>query len=191
MARRRRAAATTATTATTVATPDDRALFQAAVADAVPLVNDKRVFEPPPPPPIPRQRQRDEAAALAESLAPAPLDVLLEGGDELAYLQRGLPRTLLRDLRRGRWVAEANLDLHGMNRDEARAALALFVAESLALGLRCLRIVHGKGLRSPGREPVLKELVRRWLAGRSEILAYCQTLGADGGGGAVLVLLKR
>ena len=166
------------------------ALFRAAVADAVPLRSDKVHHEPPPVPPIPRQRQRDEAAALVESLQPAPLDVLLEGGDELSYLKAGLPRTLLRDLRRGRWVAQDQLDLHGLNRNQARAALAEFVALSLARRLRCLRIIHGKGLRSPGREPVLKELVRRWLAGREEILAYCQTPAADGGGGAVAVLLR-
>ena len=169
---------------------DDLALFRKAVADAVPLHSDKVHHEPAPPPPIPRQRQRDEAAALAESLEPAPLDVLLEGGDELAYLQPGLPRTLLRDLRRGRWVVEDQLDLHGLNRHEAKAALSAFIAASQGRGLRCLRVIHGKGLRSPGREPVLKELVRRWLAGREEILAYCQTPAADGGGGAVSVLLK-
>jgi len=171
-------------------TADDLALFRKAVADAVPLTSDRVHHEPPKAAPIPRQRQRDEAAALAESLAPAPLEVLLEGGDELSYLKSGLPRTLLRDLRRGRWVCEDQLDLHGLNRLDARAALAEFVAASLLRGARCLRIIHGKGKGSPGREPVLKELVRRWLAGRDEVLAYCQTLAADGGGGAVAVLLK-
>ena len=165
-------------------------LFRQAVAGTVPLSSDRVHHEPPPPLPIPRQRQRDEAAALSESLEPPPLDVLLEGGDELSYLKPGLPRTLLRDLRRGRWVAEEQLDLHGYNRDEARAALAEFLAECLVHGRRCLRIIHGKGKRSPGREPVLKELVRRWLAGREEVLAYCQTPAADGGGGAVSVLLR-
>ncbi|HUW36707.1 MAG TPA: Smr/MutS family protein [Rhodocyclaceae bacterium] len=169
---------------------DDIALFREAVADAVPLVSDRVHHEPPPPPPIPRQRRRDEAAALVETLAPAPLEVLLEGGDELAYLKPGLPRTLLRDLRRGRWVTQDQLDLHGLNRDEAREMLAQFVLESLAHRHRCLRIVHGKGLRSPGREPVLKELVRNWLANRPEVLAYCQARAADGGAGAVIVLLK-
>ena len=172
------------------AAPDDLALFRQAVADAVPISSDRVHHEPPKAAPIPRQRQRDEAAALAESLQPASLDVLLEGGDELAYLQPGLARSVLRDLRRGRWVVEEQLDLHGLNRVGARTALAEFVAACLAREARCLRIIHGKGRGSPGREPVLKELVRRWLAGRSEVLAYCQTPAADGGGGAVLVLLK-
>ena len=166
------------------------ALFRQAVADATPLDYDRVHHEPPRPPPIPHQHLRDEAAALSESLAPAPIDVLLEGGDELAFLRDGLPRTLLRDLRRGRWVMQAELDLHGMSRDQARQALSEFLAECLARGQRCLRIVHGKGLRSPGREPVLKELVRHWLAYRQEVLAYCQARAADGGGGAVTVLLK-
>lgn len=171
-------------------TAAERALFRAAVADAVPLVSDRVHHEPPAPLPIPRQHYRDEAAALEESLAPAPLEVLLEGGDELSFLRPGLPRTLLKDLRRGRWVTQAELDLHGLNRDEARDLLAGFIAESLARKARCLRIVHGKGLRSPGREPVLKELVRYWLANRPEVLAYCQARAADGGGGAVTVFLR-
>ena len=169
---------------------DDLALFREAVADAVPLVSDRVHHEPQRPLPIPRQRELDEAAALAETLAPAPLETLLEGGDELSYLKPGVPRTVLRDLRRGRWVTEDQLDLHGMNREQARAMLGAFLLESMARRRRCLRIIHGKGLRSPGREPVLKELVKNWLANRSEVLAYCQTRAADGGGGAVTVLLK-
>jgi len=170
--------------------PEDIALFRNAVADAVPLVSDKVHHEPPPPLPIPRQRQQDEAAALTDSLAPAPLETLQEGGDELSYLKPGLPRTVLRDLRRGRWVTQDQLDLHGLNRIDAREMLGQFLIESLARGHRCLRIIHGKGLRSPGREPVLKELARNWLANRPEVLAYCQALAADGGSGAVIVLLK-
>ena len=168
----------------------DRALFRTAVADVVPLISDKVHHEAPPVPAIPRSRERDEAAALDESLAPQPLEVLLEGGDELSFLRHGLPRGVLRDLRRGRWVTQDEIDLHGMNRDEARAMLKEFIAASLACGHRCLRIVHGKGLRSPGREPVLKELVWRWLANRPEVLAYCQARAADGGSGAVVVLLR-
>ncbi|MDO8930766.1 MAG: Smr/MutS family protein, partial [Rhodocyclaceae bacterium] len=80
--------------------------------------------------------------------------------------------------------------LHGMNRDEARRQSALFLAECLQHGCRCVRVVHGKGLGSPGREPVLKKMVLGWLAQRQEVLAFCQARAADGGAGAVIVLLK-
>ncbi len=169
---------------------EDLALFREAVAGVVPLQSDKVFHEGERPLPIPRQRQKDEAAALAESLAPAPLETLLEGGDELSFLKPGLPRTVLKDLRRGRWVTQDQLDLHGLNREEAREMLAQFLLSSLARGNRCLRIIHGKGLRSPGREPVLKELVKNWLANRPEVLAYSQARATDGGAGAVTVLLK-
>lgn len=168
-----------------------RALFQSAVADATPLVHDRVHHEPPPPPPVPRQRQADESAALHESLhAPALLDLHLEGGDEAAWLKPGLARGILRDLRRGRWVVQDHLDLHGCNRDEARHLVTDFLAEADRRGLRCLRIVHGKGLGSPGREPVLKKLVQGWLTQRREVLAFCQARAAEGGAGALVLLLQ-
>jgi DNA-nicking Smr family endonuclease len=171
---------------------DERALFRSAVGDARPLRPRGRVHhEPPPPAPIPVQRQRDEQAALAESIAaPEPLELRLEGGDELCFLRTGLPRSVLRDLRRGRWVVQDQLDLHGANRELARSLLVDFLAEALHRGLRCVRVIHGKGLRSPGREPVLKLWVRAWLAQRAEVLAYCQARAAEGGAGAVIVLLR-
>jgi DNA-nicking Smr family endonuclease len=170
---------------------DAAALFRAAVADARPLTSGRIHHEPPPPPPIPRQRFRDEQAALAESLAVSDLvDLHLEGGDEAAWLRPGMSPNVLRDLRRGRWTVKADLDLHGMNRDEARHHVALFLAECLQRERRCLRIVHGKGLGSPGREPVLKKLVLGWLAQRQEVLAFCQARPAEGGAGAVVVLLR-
>jgi DNA-nicking Smr family endonuclease len=175
------------------APPDDdaRALFRAAVADARPLTSDRIHHEPPPPPARPRQRESDEQAALTESIAaPDILDLHLEGGDEAAWLRPGMAPNVLRDLRRGRWVVQAHLDLHGMNRDEARHHVALFLAECRQLGRRCLRIVHGKGLGSPGREPVLKKLVLGWLSQRQEVLAFCQARPAEGGAGAVLVLIE-
>ena len=170
---------------------DARALFRAAVADARPIATDRIHHEPPPPPPIPRQRERDEQAALAESItAPDLLDLHLEGGDEAAWLRAGMSPNVLRDLRRGRWVVQAHLDLHGMNRDEARHHVGLFLAECLQHGQRCVRIVHGKGLGSPGREPVLKKLVLGWLSQRQEVLAFCQARPAEGGAGAVVALLR-
>lgn len=172
------------------ADPDDRARFHAAVAGTVPLKQDRAHHEPPPPPAIPRQSRRDAAAALSESLTASDLlDLQLEGGDEAAWLRPGLPRNVLRDLRRGRWVVQGNLDLHGMNRDEARVALGDFLRNCLGGGHRCVRVVHGKGLGSPGREPVLKKLVLGWLAQRRDVLAFCQARAAQGGAGAVIVLL--
>lgn len=168
-----------------------RALFRDAVADTVPLTLDRVHHEPPPPPAIPRSRQRDERAALGESLSDVdPLHLALEGGDEAAWLKPGMAPRVLKDLRRGRWVVQAHLDLHGMVRDEARHAVAAFLADCLADGRRCVRIVHGKGLGSPGRVPVLKRLVLGWLTQRQEVLAYCQARAAEGGAGAVLLLLE-
>lgn len=169
---------------------DARHLFRAAVADAVPLVHDRVHHEPPLPPAIPRQRWRDERAALTESLhGDSLVDLYLEGGDEAAFRQPGLATGTLRDLRRGRWVVQAVLDLHGFNRDQARQHTGAFLARCLKRGLRCVRVIHGKGLSSPGREPVLKKLVLGWLAQRREVLAFCQARASDGGAGAVVVLL--
>jgi DNA-nicking Smr family endonuclease len=169
---------------------DPGRLFREAVADATPIASDKVHHQPPPPPAIPRSRERDERAALAESLAGELLDLQLEGGDVAAWARPGLSPNVLRDLRRGRWVVQEHLDLHGMNREEARRQVALFIAECLAHGRRCVRIVHGKGLGSPGREPVLKKLVLGWLAQKREVLAFCQARATDGGAGAVVVLLQ-
>jgi DNA-nicking Smr family endonuclease len=170
--------------------PEERAVFQEAVANVQPLAWDRVHHEPPLPPAIPRQHLRDEAAVLGESLhGPALIDLYLEGGDEAAWRRDSLPKAWLRDLRRGRWVTQSKLDLHGMNREQARIAVVTFLAECRSHGYRCVRIVHGKGLSSPGREPVLKKLVLGWLTQRSEVLAFCQARAAEGGAGAVIVLL--
>ena len=169
-----------------------RALFEDAVAGAVPLASDRVHHEPPPPPPIPRQRAHDERAALGESLSDNdPLSLALEGGDEAVYLKPGMAPKVLKDLRRGRWVVQAQLDLHGMHRDEARHHVAAFLTECRQHDQRCVRIVHGKGHGSPGRVPVLKRLVLGWLAQRQEVLAYCQARTIEGGAGAVIVLLAN
>ncbi len=172
-------------------TPDERALFRAEVAGATPLTSDRVHHEPPPPPAVPRQRRADERAALDDALhGPIELEDRLEGGDEPNSLRPGLSQAILKDLRRGRWVIQAQIDLHGYNRDAARAALGSFLGDCLARGERCIRVIHGKGLGSPGREGVLRTLVRGWLARRNEVLAYCQARPTDGGDGALYVLLK-
>lgn len=172
--------------------PSDRALFRAAMEGVRPLPpNDRAQIEPPRPKPLPRQRHLDEAAALAEALmGPLSFEDRLDMGIEDAYLRPGLPRRLLSDLRKGRWVIQEELDLHGLYREEAREELAHFLAGCLLKGYRCVRIIHGKGLSSPGGESVLKALSRNWLARRDEILAFCQAKPHDGGEGALLALLK-
>ena len=159
--------------------------------DVVPLPEGKRVELPRPRPrPAPQQTRRDERAALAESLsAPVSLDDAIDSGEELAFVRDGIGRDVLRKLRRGYWVVQDELDLHGMNRRRALFHTDLFLKESLKRQRRCVRIIHGKGLGSHNREPVLKGLLRKWLQQRSEVLAFSQAPGAQGGSGAVLVLL--
>ncbi|MCB1961397.1 MAG: Smr/MutS family protein [Rhodocyclaceae bacterium] len=144
----------------------------------------------PPPVAAPRQHEADERAALQSSLDSFTLEDRLDIGEEATFLRPGLPRRVLADLRRGRWIVQAEIDLHGLVRDEARAALGAFLALALRRGQRCVRVVHGKGLRSPGKVGVLKHLSRGWLAQREEILAFCQARANEGGSGALRVLLR-
>ena len=167
--------------------------FRDAVADVEPLAEPRRRAAPRrAAAPIPLQTRRDERAALAESLAgPVSLDDALESGEELSFLREGYPRDTLRRWRRGHGTVEASLDLHGMNRAEAEVAVREFLRRCAQRGQRCVRIVHGRGLGSPNREPVLKGKLRKWLPLREEVLGFCQAPRAHGGSGAALVLLKK
>ena len=170
----------------------EQAAFRRAMQGVARLAEANRVVHGTlPPAPRPKQHLADERAALHESLhGQIGLQDRLEGGDEANYLRPGLANTVLRDLRRGRWVIQAEIDLHGLNRDDARQQLAGLLAECLHLGRRCVRVIHGKGHGSPQKLSILRHLVRGWLAQRSEVLAYCQARPYDGGGGALLVLLQ-
>jgi len=144
---------------------------------------------------LPAKRLADEADALAASKhgdepSPADWDVGQELEAEQTFLRKGLAGDVLTRLRRGHWSVQGELDLHRLNRDEARDALADFINDARNCGWRCVRVIHGKGLSSPNREPVLKAKVRRWLTQRDEVLAYCEAPRHSGGGGAVLGRLK-
>lgn len=174
------------------ATDDPHELFRRAVGTVEPLKdNNRAIVARPLPPPWPRQAEADEQAVLREAISgPLNIDDRLDMGVEAVFVRDGIPRRVLADLRRGRWVVQGELDLHGLTREEARDALGAFLAESLRQGHRCLRLIHGKGLGSPGQEPVLKHLSRTWLARREDILAFCQARPQDGGEGALLILLR-
>jgi len=165
-------------------------LFKAAVKDARPLTSNRIFHQTPKPKPIPHQFIRDEQQALVDSLSDYFPSYELESGEELLYLREGQSPAVLSKLRRGHWVVQANLDLHGMISDEARATIATFLAECKKRGIRCVRIVHGKGLGSRNKEPILKNKVRHWLMQKDEVIAYAQARANDGGSGAVIVLLK-
>ncbi len=145
----------------------------------------------PRPSPEPRQREADERAALAEALSDeVDLETLLLTDDGLSFQRPGLASDVVARLRRGHWSIQAELDLHGLRRDAARTAVAGFLREAGQRGWRCLRLVHGKGHGSPGREPVLKAKVQRWLGQHDAVLAFTQATAPEGGTGALIVLLR-
>jgi DNA-nicking Smr family endonuclease len=144
------------------------------------------------PEPHPRQREADERAALREALSDeVDVESLLLTDDGLSFRRPGLSADVVTRLRRGQWSIQAQIDLHGLRRDQARDQLAAFVRQALQRGQRCVRVVHGKGLGSPGGEPVLKAKVQRWLAQCAEVIAFTQATGPQGGAGALVVLLER
>lgn len=170
----------------------ERDLFAISVGPVVPLRPVARAaLARPRPHPEPRQRQRDEAAVLAESISDEfDVESLLDTDAALSFRRRGVGPEVVRKLRRGVWAIQAQLDLHGSRRDEAREQLGAFLRDAVRTGLRCVRVVHGKGNGSPGREPVLKGKVRSWLVQKHEVIAFTQARAQDGGHGALIVLLK-
>jgi DNA-nicking Smr family endonuclease len=170
--------------------------FASAVRDVSPMAPPNRAARTlAPVAPVARYHLADEEDALLASKygddpAPHSWDVGQELEGEQTYLRPGLGPDVLTKLRRGHWSVQADVDLHGQITGEAHDTLADFLAEACQQQLRCVRVIHGKGLRSPGGEPVLKGKVRRWLAQWDDVLAYVEAPSHDGGSGAVLVLLR-
>ncbi len=141
-------------------------------------------------PPTVMQRELDEQAALQESLSDEfDVGTLLDVDEQMSFLRPGLGVDIPRKLRRGDWAIQRQLDLHGLRVEDARERLGAFIREANQQGVRCVRIIHGKGLGSPGKAPVLKRRVYNWLVQKIEVLAFVQAKPADGGAGAMLVLL--
>ncbi|MHB1086103.1 MAG: Smr/MutS family protein [Thiobacillus sp.] len=170
---------------------DGPAAFRKAVADVTPLPPPNRAD-------LPRQRPkplarhgRNEQPVMHDSLSdPWEMDASVSADEDLAFVRPGVPTATLKKMRRGGWTIRGELDLHGHTGDEARVALAAFLNRCHIEDRRCVRIIHGKGYGSKNRLPVLKNKVRHWLMQREDVLAFCQASTADGGAGAVIVLLK-
>jgi DNA-nicking Smr family endonuclease len=170
----------------------ERHQFAHAVGRVLPVkvAVDKAHLPTPRPAPEPRQRQLDEDAALKEALSDeVDIESLLLTDDGLSFRRPEVGIDVLNKLRKGHWAIQHQLDLHGLRRDEAREALGGFIRLAHQNGHRCLRVVHGKGNGSPGKQPVLKAKVQRWLAQRQEVIAFTQASGPQGGAGALIVLL--
>ncbi|MEY8877717.1 MAG: Smr/MutS family protein [Leptothrix sp. (in: b-proteobacteria)] len=170
----------------------ERELFVRSIGAVTPLPrhHDRAELDRPRPLPVPRQRELDDAMVMRSSLSDEfDAESLLETDDQLSYRRRGLGPDVMKKLRLGHWTVQGQIDLHGLTRDDARETLAAFLVDAGKRGWRCVRVVHGKGLGSPGRQPVLKGKVRNWLVQRLEVLAFTQARGPDGGAGALIVLL--
>lgn len=169
---------------------DDKRLFREAVRDVKRLRTAPRVT-PPKPHPRARFARLDERKVLQESLELSPGDLLVESGEELSFRRTGVRDGVLRKLRRGEYRLEAELDLHGLTIVEAKARLREFLEEMLRSGIHCVRIIHGKGLRSGHRGPVLKHTASLVLQKTDAVLAFTSARPVDGGTGAIYVLLSR
>ena len=169
----------------------ERELFIRAAGAVQPLPDKRRaLLKKERPAPVVMRYQHDEQAVLQESISDEfDVGTLLDTDDLLSFRRPGIGTDVTRKLRRGDWSIQRQLDLHGLRRDDAREALSSFIREAHKHGIRCVRVVHGKGLGSPGKAPILKSRVHSWLVQKKEVLAFVQAKPSDGGAGALVVLL--
>ena len=151
----------------------------------------RHLHAPEPPEPLPLQLELDEQRVLQEAMSDEfDVSTLLDTDDQLSFRRPGIGLDVTHKLRAGQWSIQRQLDLHGLRVDEAREALGQFIRLSHRTGIRCVRVVHGNGLGSPGKTPVLNGRVLRWLVQKKEVLAFVQARPAEGGAGALVVLLQ-
>ena len=174
---------------------DDLQLFLEAVGPVRRIQSQRSESRPKPARARPAMREADEQQVLQElSEADPALDAtldFLETGEELLWLRPGLQTRVLKRLRRGYWRVQDEMDLHQMNVEAAGRSIRIFLHEALAAGHTCVKIIHGKGLRSGPAGPRLKALTARLLSRHPSVLAFAAAPRSDGGSGAVYVLLKN
>lgn len=170
----------------------EKEIFAQSVGRVKPLLAEKKVLLVPElPAPIPVQKQLDEQSVLREALSDEwDTGSLLDTDEALSFRRPGIGVDVVRKLRKGEWSVQKQLDLHNLRTEEARDALGQFIRESCKAGIRCVRVVHGKGLGSPGKVSVLKPKVQSWLIQKNQVLAFVQATPAQGGAGALVVLLQ-
>jgi DNA-nicking Smr family endonuclease len=172
---------------------DDLALFHEAIGPVrrIEVEEAAAAASAPRPAPRPRQREADERQA-GEHFRLRPFEFAIDSfGDGLEYLAAGHSPRILKELKRGQYAVQDELDLHRMHAGLADECIRVFLAEANQRGFRCVRIIHGKGLRSKDSTPVLKLLTDKVLRFRADVLAFASARPAEGGTGAVVVLLRR
>jgi DNA-nicking Smr family endonuclease len=169
----------------------DKNLFARAIGKVEPLpVHNKAQLPKTPRAPVAAQLHKDEAQVIQDSLSDEfDVSTLLDTDEALSFRRPSVGPEVTRKLRKGEWSIQREIDLHGLRSDEARLALTAFIREAHKHGIRCVRVVHGKGLGSPGKTPVLKSKVHSWLVQKNQVMAFVQAKPAEGGAGALVVLL--
>jgi DNA-nicking Smr family endonuclease len=169
----------------------EKNLFTRAIGKVAPLPAHNKAHLPHPPrQPVATQRQKDEAQVIQDSLSDEfDVSTLLDTDEALSFRRPSVGPEVTRKLRKGDWAIQREIDLHGLRSDEARLALTSFIRDAHKHGIRCVRVVHGKGLGSPGKTPVLKSKVHSWLVQKNQVMAFVQAKPAEGGAGALVVLL--
>ena len=169
----------------------EKNLFTRAIGKVAPLpANNKAHLPSPPREPVATQLKKDEAQVIQDSLSDEfDVSTLLDTDDALSFRRPTVGPEVTRKLRKGEWAIQREIDLHGLRSDEARLALTTFIRDAHKHGIRCVRVVHGKGLGSPGKTPVLKSKVHSWLVQKNQVMAFVQAKPAEGGAGALVVLL--
>jgi DNA-nicking Smr family endonuclease len=174
-------------------------LFQSALGDVKKIPESDRYVHNAPPgintgvqqPRRKLTQEEDNAAVLREMMSDQfEVDHLLDDDPSLSFTRAGVGPDVMRKLRKNHWPVQDELDMHGMRRDTARDALGDFLRKAGKRRLRCVCIIHGKGLGSAGGEPVLRSMVHSWLEQKEEVIAFCAANVDGRNHGALIVLLR-